>query len=237
MTKASSSGIIRETIELHCVGSTNTFALGSGRAGLLVVASEQTAGRGRKGRPWFSPSGTNLYLTLTVAMNDPRLSLVAGVAVRESLSGLAGGGIPLEIKWPNDLIARGRKLCGILCESRGGITAVGIGINVNQVTWPPDLADRATSLALILGREVQKEDVLRQVLISLEKWFSLFARQGFDPVRENYLMHGLLKDHEILTEEGSPCVIVDLNREGHLLINTAAGTLQELISGSILIRQ
>ena len=234
MAKISSTGIVREIVELHSVGSTNTVALDSGRPGLLVVASEQTAGRGRKGRTWFSPAGTNLYMTLTVDTNDPRLPLVAGVAVREALSVLMVKSAILEVKWPNDLIVHGRKLCGILCESRGGITAVGIGVNVNQLAWPPDLADSATSLALILGREVQRQEVLRLVLTEVEKWLFIFARQGFEPVRRNYLEHGLLKSYALTTEEGVPCSVVDMNSDGHLLIN-AAGTLKELVSGSIRI--
>ena len=234
MANISSTGIVREIVELHSVGSTNTVALDSGRPGLLVVASEQTAGRGRKGRTWFSPAGTNLYMTLTVDTNDPRLPLVAGVAVREALSVLMVKSALLEVKWPNDLIVHGRKLCGILCESRGGITAVGIGVNVNQLAWPPDLADSATSLALILGREVQRQEVLRLVLTEVEKWLFIFARQGFEPVRRNYLEHGLLKSYALTTEEGVPCSVVDLNSDGHLLIN-AAGTLKELVSGSIRI--
>ena len=234
MAKISSTGIVREIVELHSVGSTNTVALDSGRPGLLVVASEQTAGRGRKGRTWFSPAGTNLYMTLTVDTNDPRLPLVAGVAVREALSVLMVKSALLEVKWPNDLIVHGRKLCGILCESRGGITAVGIGVNVNQLAWPPDLADSATSLALILGREVQRQEVLRLVLTEVEKWLFIFARQGFEPIRRNYLEHGLLKNYALTTEEGVPCSVVDMNSDGHLLIN-AAGTLKELVSGSIRI--
>jgi len=234
MAKISSTGIVREIVELHSVGSTNTVALDSGRPGLLVVASEQTAGRGRKGRTWFSPAGSNLYMTLTVDTNDPRLPLVAGVAVREALSVLMVKSALLEVKWPNDLIVHGRKLCGILCESRGGITAVGIGVNVNQLAWPPDLADSATSLALILGREVQRQEVLRLVLTEVEKWLFIFARQGFEPVRRNYLEHGLLKSYALTTEEGVPCSVVDMNSDGHLLIN-AAGTLKELVSGSIRI--
>ncbi len=228
--------IVQEVVELPRVGSTNTLALDSGRAGLLVTASEQTEGRGRKGRSWFSPPGSNLYATLTVGMVDPRLSLVAGVALREALAGIAGNDFPVEIKWPNDLIVQGRKVCGILCEARRGITAVGMGINVNQAAWPAGLESRATSLALVLGREMSKEQVLHRAVEALDRWLVLFTIQGFGPVRRNYLEHGLLSTHELLTEEGAPCSIVDLNEDGHLLIDVA-GAPRELVSGSIVIRQ
>ncbi|HPX19742.1 MAG TPA: biotin--[acetyl-CoA-carboxylase] ligase [Deltaproteobacteria bacterium] len=227
--------IVQEVVDLLCVSSTNTLALDSDRAGLLVTASEQTEGRGRNGRSWFSPPGANLYATLTVGIADPRLSLVAGAAIREALAGVAGNDFPVEIKWPNDLIVQGRKICGILCEARKGITAVGMGINVNQTAWPAGLESKATSLALVMGREVPKELVLHRAVEALDRWLALFTSQGFGPVRRNYLKHGLLKTHELLTEDGVPCSIVDLNEDGHLLIN-AAGALRELASGSILIR-
>lgn len=228
--------IVQEVVDLPCVGSTNTIALDSGRAGLLVTASEQTEGRGRKGRSWFSPPGANLYATLTVAMVDPRLPLVAGVALREALAEITGSDFPVEIKWPNDLIVQGRKICGILCEARRGITAVGMGINVNQAAWPAGLESMATSLAQVLGREVDKERVLHRAAESLDRWLTLFTSQGFGPVRRNYLEHGLLSTHELLTEEGGPCSIVGLNEDGHLLIDVA-GEPRELVSGSIVIQQ
>ena len=234
MKELSCTGLIGEVIELQSVGSTNTVALDAGRPGLLVVASEQTAGRGRKGRAWFSPPGANLYMTLTVNGNDPRLPLVTGVAVREALSEMIGNLAPVEIKWPNDLIVHGRKICGILCESRGGVTAVGAGVNVNQIAWPYGLQSKATSLALVLGREVHKDQVLKRIIRAMDAWFPRFDRQGFEPVRKSFLAHGLLKDREITTEEGRPCSIVDMSADGHLLINVA-GTLKELVNGSILI--
>jgi len=233
MSNSLEAKIVREIIELETVDSTNTFALSSGKAGLLVIASEQTSGRGRKGRPWFSPKGSNIYLTLTVDLMDPRLSIVTGVAVREAIADLVGGAAPVEIKWPNDIIVNGKKVCGILCESRR-ITAIGIGINVGKQIWPPDLQGKAISLAEVLGRDPTREHVLEKVVLCLDTWFSLFSRRGFGPVRDDFIGHGLLRSHAVTTEDGAPCTIVDLDMQGHLIIRTS-GALRDLVSGSILL--
>lgn len=225
--------IVKETIELETVDSTNTFALDSGKAGLLVIASEQTSGRGRMGRSWFSPQGSNVYMTLTVSGMDPRLSIVTGVAVREALADILGGAAPVEIKWPNDIIVHGKKISGILCESRK-VTAIGIGINLNKQTWPPDLEGKAISLAEISAGIPAREHVIKKVVDCLDKWFFLFSRKGFDSVREAFSEYGLLKNHAVVTEDGEPCTIVGLNMQGHLIIGVS-GVLRDLVSGSILL--
>ncbi len=229
------TSIINEVVELHSVDSTNTYALGTGRPGLLVTAREQTAGRGRMGRSWFSPEGLNLYMTITLDSMDPRLTLVAGVAVQEALSGIAGKDNSVEIKWPNDILVCGKKVCGILCESRK-ITAVGIGINVNQKDWPPELEHRATSLSRVIGAELDKTRVLQQVTASLDAWVARFGEQGFEPVRERFLEHGMLRLHALETEDGHECRIVDLDSDGHLHIEKS-GAIEELISGSLVVRK
>ena len=228
------AGIVREVIELGEVDSTNTFALDSGKVGLLVTASEQTSGRGRLGSSWFSPRGSNIYMTITVGSSDSRLPLVIGVAIHEAVSYLTRGIVPVEIKWPNDIIAGEKKICGILCESRK-ITAIGIGINVNQRHWPPFLEGRATSLAQVIGEDLDKESVLERAVLSIDTWYSLFSTQGFSPVRKAFLKYGLLHDHEITTEEGIPCRITDLDMQGHLLVNVS-GSIREFVSGSILLQ-
>lgn len=224
---------VREIIELETVDSTNTFALDSGKAGLLVIASEQTSGRGRMGRTWFSPKGSNIYLTLTVRAVDPRLSIVTGVAVREAIADLVSGAIPVEIKWPNDIIVNGKKVCGILCEARK-ITAIGIGINVGRQKWPPELEGKAISLAEASAEGPAREHVIQKVVLSLDKWLSLFFGQGFDPVREAFTEHGLLKNHDITTEDGLPCTIAGLDMQGRLIIRVS-GVFRDLVSGSILL--
>jgi BirA family transcriptional regulator, biotin operon repressor / biotin---[acetyl-CoA-carboxylase] ligase len=230
-----SDGVIREVVALDSVDSTNAYALEAGRAGLLVTASRQTAGRGRQGRTWFSPDDGNIYLTLTVASTDPRLTIAAGVAAHEAASAFVQDRQPLEIKWPNDLIAGGRKLCGILCEARGGLAAVGIGLNVNGQSWPPELQGRAVSLAGLVEAPLDRVRVMDCLVHALEKWLGIFFREGFEPVRRKFLSHGMLRSHELTTEQGERCTILDMDGEGHLLIDVS-GKRQSLASGTLLVK-
>ena len=163
------------------IGSTNDQAarlaeLGAAQ-GTTVIASAQTAGRGRFGRTWFSPPGAGLYVS--VIFRDrraaPYLSLAGGVAVADGI--LAATGLPVEIKWPNDVVVdagRGkrRKLAGILAEgstSADGLQFIilGFGINLRPAAYPPEVADRATSLETELGRPVDPGPVLALTLVAL----------------------------------------------------------------------
>jgi BirA family biotin operon repressor/biotin-[acetyl-CoA-carboxylase] ligase len=227
-------GMVREVVHLESVDSTNTYALDQGRPGLLVVARRQTAGRGRHGRSWHSPEGS-IYLTLTVPSTDPRLTVTAGVAAHETASSFAVGGEPIEIKWPNDLIAGKRKLCGILCETRRNVAAIGIGLNVNAAGWPPELAGSAASLSELAGFTLEPEQVVNVLVHTLEHWLNIFFHQGFPRVRERFLRHGRLKGHELSTEQGEPCTIEDMSEDGHLIIGVA-GARQSLVSGTVLLR-
>ena len=233
MDKANYRDLIQEHVHLEEVDSTNRYALDAGRTGLLVTARTQTRGKGTKGRTWFSPAGTNLYMTLTVGKPDGRFPLVAGVAVHEALSGILPGRT-IRIKWPNDIIVSGAKVCGILCESKGALTAIGIGINVNQMSWPDDLLDTAVSLAQIGAMEYDLDLVMNEVISHLAKWFGIFHQDGFPPIRKRFLEYGLLKDYKLFTEEGLSCSIVDLNMEGHLLVNVS-GKLRTLVSSSLTV--
>ncbi len=162
------------------IGSTNDEAARLAEAGApqgtTVVASAQTAGRGRLGRTWFSPAGAGLYVS--VIIRDPRvaplLTLAGGVSVAEGIR--TGAGLPVEIKWPNDIVVDGglgrrRKVAGILAEaSTGGDglhVVLGFGINLLPAAYPPGIADRATSLSAELGRAVDAGAVLAECLASL----------------------------------------------------------------------
>jgi BirA family transcriptional regulator, biotin operon repressor / biotin---[acetyl-CoA-carboxylase] ligase len=210
-------GVIKEFIELYQVDSTNQYALDHGRPGLLVTARTQNAGRGRRGRLWFSPVNENVYMTLTLAPPEERYPIIAGVAVRAAIAGLLPDQA-VAVKWPNDIIISGKKVCGILCETRGPITAIGIGINVNQQAWPKELERRACSLKQHAGYGFSINKVIESVSEQLCAWIEVFRSQGFGPVREEFLCHGLLEGYDVYDEKGQRCTIVGLTMGGHLLI-------------------
>ena len=150
------------------VGSTNdelrNLAENGMGEGLVLIAENQTAGRGRRGAEWFSPAGEGLAFSVLLKPTAAkafwsRLSLAAGLAVAETVEKF----IPLaEIKWPNDVLVNGRKIAGILVEAGKDFVIVGIGININSVDFPSELA--ATSLALEKGGEVGRAEVLLEVV-------------------------------------------------------------------------
>lgn len=137
--------------------------------GLVLVAEEQTAGRGRRGAEWFSPKGESLAFSVLLRPSEPmafwpRLSLAVGLAVAEALEKW----VPIaEIKWPNDVLIGGKKISGILVEAGRDFVIVGIGINVNTENFPEGLA--ATSLRAERGEEVAREEVLLEVINRLAR--------------------------------------------------------------------
>jgi BirA family biotin operon repressor/biotin-[acetyl-CoA-carboxylase] ligase len=155
--------------------------------GATVFAWSQTAGRGRFGRTWFSPPGAGVYASI-VCRNEtaaPYLTLAAGVAVAEAIR--LATGLPVHIKWPNDVVvegvapARRRKLAGILAEASTGTDGLqyvilGIGINLRRAAYPPELSDRATSIETELGRSVDGAAVLAETLASFAGWFAQISR-------------------------------------------------------------
>jgi BirA family biotin operon repressor/biotin-[acetyl-CoA-carboxylase] ligase len=156
--------------------------------GTTVVAATQTSGRGRLGRSWFSPPGAGLYFSVVTRADRavPFLTLAGGVAVAEGIRSATG--LPLEIKWPNDVVTRGssgpsrrRKLAGVLAEgstSADGLQYVilGIGINVSASSYPHELADRASSIETELGRPIDAGVVLVEVLVALAGELEPLAR-------------------------------------------------------------
>jgi len=136
--------------------STNLDAR-AGRHGDVYTADFQTAGRGRLDHKWLSPPGTNLMMSVVLSVADlppeqvATLPLAIGLAVTKALANIVDSpSFLIPLKWPNDVLVNGRKIAGILCERHGDNVIVGIGVNVNQTEFPPEIADRATSLASII---------------------------------------------------------------------------------------
>jgi BirA family biotin operon repressor/biotin-[acetyl-CoA-carboxylase] ligase len=142
--------------------------------GALVVAGEQTAGRGRLGRRWFAPGGTSLLCSLQLrpSVSPERLPELTGVAARacaETLAALTG--LAPEVKFPNDVLIGGRKVAGILAEAREGRVVLGIGINVNltEDNLPTEVDRPATSLLAETGQEFDRAELLVELLVRLER--------------------------------------------------------------------
>jgi len=134
--------------------------------GLILLAENQTAGRGRRGAAWFSPTGESLAFSILLRPQEPkawwpRLALATGLAVAEALESF---GLEAGIKWPNDIWMRQRKAAGILVESGKDFVIIGIGLNVNTLVFPPEVADIATSLHLEGGRPFLRPDVLGAII-------------------------------------------------------------------------
>jgi BirA family biotin operon repressor/biotin-[acetyl-CoA-carboxylase] ligase len=166
------------------VSSTNDVAAGQPE-GTVIIAGEQTAGKGRRGRKWSSPPGEGLYLSIVLHPSLPynklwQMAFVVSLAACEAIREVSG--LDARIKLPNDILINGRKVCGILIETRGRPTVVGIGINVNNQDFPADL--NATSLALELGRTISMADMENALLSCLDARYEQFLTDGFQPILE-----------------------------------------------------
>ncbi len=174
--------------------STNTevarLAAEGAEEGLAVVADEQTAGRGRLQRAWSSPKGAGLYFSILLkpkfATNRwPLITFVAALATGDAL--FEASNVQTDIKWPNDLLANERKICGILAEAietpSGRAVVLGIGINLTNEAFPAELTNVATSVANESGRAAEREAILAALLQALARWYSLLQeRDGAEKI-------------------------------------------------------
>jgi BirA family biotin operon repressor/biotin-[acetyl-CoA-carboxylase] ligase len=176
-------------LQYDSLPSTNTEAVRQAVAGaaegLCVVAREQTAGRGRRERVWVSPKDAGLYFSIVLrprleAASWPLVTFAAALAVRDAL--LEACGLETDIKWPNDLLAGGRKVCGILAETcetvRGRACVVGIGINLSDAAFPPEIAARATSVAAETGAPTEREALLAALTRHLARRYERLQEPG-----------------------------------------------------------
>jgi BirA family biotin operon repressor/biotin-[acetyl-CoA-carboxylase] ligase len=199
------------------------LAAGGAPDGTVIVAEHQTGGRGRRGRSWHDEPGASLLLSIVLRprlapARLPTLSLAAGVAVAEALHDVAA--LNSRVKWPNDVLVDGRKIAGILLESRteaAPIVVVGIGINVNQRSFPAAVAHGATSIALARGRPVDREAVLTAVVERFAGWRARLEADGFGPIRARWLA---LADTigRAIAVDGVHGVAVDLDEDGALIV-------------------
>lgn len=211
---------------------------------LVCIADTQTAGRGRRGRPWQSPAGENLYLSMGLTLAGgfaalEGLSLVIGVAMAEALESLGVPGVSL--KWPNDLQVNGEKLAGILIELQGELegtarVVAGIGLNVHM-REAPDVDQAWTSLALIgEGKRWHRNQVAAVIVASVLEAVETFERLGFAPFRERWQQRDVFMDRDLVAVQGDLKGLGrGIDEAGHYQIQTERG-LQTVRAGEISMR-
>lgn len=240
----------RDIVYLPQVDSTNTRAkelAGRGAPeGALVITEQQTGGRGRRGRTWFSPPGEAIYVSLILRpritpVEAPKMTLMAGVAVAETL--LSAISLEARIKWPNDILVGGKKIAGILTELSTEMDAinfviVGLGLNVNIGAFPDELRGSATSVLLETGKRFPRVKLIREFLGWFEKYYAEFQRTGFAPLlaRWKYLsdMIGKTVTVDVLGSRHRG-EVHGIDEDGILILKDSRGDYHRIFSGEVLL--
>jgi BirA family biotin operon repressor/biotin-[acetyl-CoA-carboxylase] ligase len=234
---------------IHFLSNSSTMEAAKGEArqgaaeGTVVIAEEQTSGKGRAKRVWLSPKGS---IALSVVLYPdisqlPYLVMVASVAAARSIEAVTG--LKTQLKWPNDVLIQGKKVCGILIESelRGSNAAwaiTGIGININNTMKDyPEIAAAATSLSDEMGKDISRVAVIRCLLVEIEKLY-LYLGDGEQIYREwrgRLITLGrkvrVLSGREVL--EG---IAEDVSRDGNLLLRHGRNHLSRIVAGDVTLR-
>jgi BirA family biotin operon repressor/biotin-[acetyl-CoA-carboxylase] ligase len=201
--------------------------------GALVVADHQIAGRGRLGRSWEAPPGKAILCSLLLKPSPDRdarqLSLVAGVGVADALEERTG--LAVQLKWPNDVMLRRRKVAGCLAEARDGAVVLGIGVNVNQSR--EELPEGAGSLLSLTGREWDREEVLSSLLQHLAGRYEDWLADGLDAVYEGLAPRDFLRGRHV-SVNGTSGVAAKIDRTGRLEIEVGHGKIVTVESGEVL---
>jgi len=240
---------------LGSVGSSNdearTLANKGAAHGTTVVAEEQKVGKGRLGRAWVSPKGGVWMSTILRPRLPPSkvsaITLVTGLAVVRAIERVTGGKVSPLIKWPNDLLIDGKKVCGILTEldaemDRLNFIIVGIGLNANFKTsrLPVEVQKKATTLAKVMGMAVHRVPLIKAMLEEMEKAIDAFVASGGElgPMREEMNKRSALLGHRVrISDPGGAEPIegkaVDIRGDGALVVDVAGKGKVPVISGSV----
>ncbi|MBU4339482.1 MAG: biotin--[acetyl-CoA-carboxylase] ligase [Euryarchaeota archaeon] len=226
--------------------STNILAremAGSVDEGVVVIAEAQTGGRGRLGRKWLSPEG-GIWLSVVLKprmqpQHAPRITLLAGVAVAKTIRSY---GLPAKIKWPNDVLINGKKVCGILTEIGAEMDSIqyvvvgmGIDANVDMETFPGDIRDSSTSLKNELGHDINRVEFVQRLLFELEVLYLKFQKEGFSSIMEEWrIMSATIGEWVKITTQARSIYgeAIGVDSEGALILETGEGKLEKIVAGN-----
>lgn len=213
------------------------------KEGSLVIAEEQTAGKGRLGNHWVSPANQGIWSSLIlrppISVNEAsHLTILSSLAIYKAIWKYTY--LPIQIKWPNDLLMDGKKICGILTELKGeqdqlDYVVVGVGINVNLSDNLNQINKPATSLSREWGKPIRRAPLLAAILDEWEQWYRLYLKQGFQPIKHTWEQITQLVGKKITarTPNGKVAGVVrGMNHLGALVLKTKA-RLTEIYSADI----
>ncbi|MHB1393484.1 MAG: biotin--[acetyl-CoA-carboxylase] ligase [Clostridia bacterium] len=244
----------RKIIYFDSVASTNTYGKKAAEEpfveGTVIIADEQTAGRGRLGRQWISTKGKGIWMSIMLKpdilpADAPKLTIAAAYAVSKALWSCCQ--VDARIKWPNDIVTGGKKLCGILTEMsaeadeiKSVIVGIGINANLEYEDFGPEVSSMATSLKLSKGSAVSRKALVASVLNEFEEVYEVFVREGrIKPFLDEYKSKSAVLGKEIRVISKKEEIIglaVDISEEGHLVVKLGDGTIKEIMSGEVSVR-
>ena len=236
--------LARRIVVFDAVDSTNavTMAAASDGApeGLLVVAEEQRSGKGRKGRAWLSVKGRSLTFSLLLRpeRSEEALTAILALAAVRALSGFVERS---GIKWPNDIFLGGKKLGGILAESKEGAVVIGLGLNVNElpVDFPSGIAGEAVSMRIAAGKEFDRAIVLCRLLEVFEELYLRFQREGFVSFKKEIEEKLLYVGENVIIESGGGTfggTLRGITDAGYIRL-AQEGTEKVFSSGDLTLRE
>lgn len=226
--------------------STNIIARGIAKSveeGTVVIAESQTGGRGRLGRKWISPEG-GIWLSIILKpriqpLYASRITLLAGVSVAKAIRAL---GLPAKIKWPNDVLINGKKVCGILTEIEAEIDlidycVVGIGIdaNIDTETFPEEARDSSTSLKRELGHEINRVEFVQRLLEEFEALYQRFQKDDFSSILEEWRNMSATIGEWVKISTQTKTIYgeaIGVDNEGALILETGEGKLEKIVAGN-----
>ncbi|MFA4947266.1 MAG: biotin--[acetyl-CoA-carboxylase] ligase [Candidatus Krumholzibacteriia bacterium] len=235
--------LARRIILYDSIESTNAAAMAAAAegadGGALFVAEEQTSGKGRKGRAWFSAKGRSLTFSLLLrpAGRTEGLTALFALAVVSALGDFVKGPV---IKWPNDIFLNGKKLGGILAESKDDFVVIGLGLDVNEKAgdFSRGIAAEAISMRIACGRVLDRGIVLCRVLEAFEELYDRFQEEGFAPFREEIQRRLLFIGKRVIIESGGGSFegkMIGITNEGRLCLDVD-GTERVFSSGDLTLR-
>jgi len=212
----------------------------------VVLAEEQTAGRGRFGRVWYSEKSSGIYCSIILRPKlppalAPAITLMAGVAAHRALS--SSTGLKFDIRWPNDLLTGGKKVCGILTEMSADLdclhhVVLGIGVNVNHREIPAELSASASSLRIEAGKSFSRINILVALLREIERLYAVLLHDGTAPVASAWAAASSFAEGKRVrvTGTGDPytATTAGLDPSGALRVSKESGEVITLISGEVV---